>query len=117
MLYKSVITNSNNFLNPDIYIYDIVLFGEEIDMNNTKTKTLAIVAVLTAAILVVGVTATQTALASSRGDDDKNGNTVTILIAKNKAYASGWDTKVNQEAENTICTHPNDECVSEDTVK
>jgi hypothetical protein len=116
MLYKSVITNSNNFLNPDIY--DIVLFGDEIDMNNTKkTKTLAIVAVLTAAILVVGVTATQTALASSRGDDDKNGNTVTILIAKNKAYASGWDTKVNQEAENTICTHPNDECVSEDTVK
>jgi hypothetical protein len=84
-------------------------------MNNTKI--LAIVAVLMAATLIVGVTATQTALASSRGGGDEDGNTVTVLIAKNKAHASGWDTRVNQEAENTICTHPHDECVSEDSVK
>jgi hypothetical protein len=83
----------------------------------SNTRTLAIVAVLMAATLVVGVTATQTALASSRGDGEENGNTITVLIAKNKGFASGFDSKVNQEAENTICTHPHDECVSEDSVK
>ena len=42
----------------------------------------------------------------------------TALIAKNKGYASGFDTNVNQEADNTICTHPSTgaSCVSEGAV-
>jgi hypothetical protein len=86
-------------------------------MNNTRT--LAIVAVLTAATLVVGLTvaATHSAYAAYGKDNKKdkardggneNGNTVTILKAQNKGFASGFDTSVNQEAENLICTHPGD---------
>jgi hypothetical protein len=102
-------------------------------MNNTKTRTLAIVAVLTAATLVVGVTLAATTHPAAfayyqkkPGHDDKkdkardgsgneNGNTITALIAKNKGFASGFDTNVNQEADNTICTHPSTgaSCVSE----
>jgi hypothetical protein len=87
------------------------------NMTNTRT-TLAIVAVLTAATLVVGVTlaaaTTQSALASRKGGNE-NGNTVTILVNKQKAYQSGWDNKQELEASNVICTHPHDdnECVSE----
>src|SRR4051812_18524102 len=95
-------------------------------MSNTKTS-LAIVAVLTAATLVVGLTVAATAhsVYAAYGKDDKkdkardggneNGNTITALIAKNKGSASGFDTSVNQEAENTICTHPgeNATCTSE----
>jgi hypothetical protein len=106
---------------------DIVVVGDEIKMNNTKTKTLAIVAVLTAATLVVGLTfaATTHSASAAYGKDDKkdkardggneNGNTVTILKAQNKGSASGWDTSVDQEAENLICTHPGDNatCTSE----
>jgi hypothetical protein len=81
-------------------------------MNNTRT--LAIVAVLTAATLVVGVTfaATHSAFAYFPKKDDKkdggndNGNTVTIQANKQKAYQSGFDNDQDQEAENTICTHP-----------
>jgi hypothetical protein len=84
-------------------------------MNNTRT--LAIVAVLTAATLVVGVTfaATHSAFAYFPKKDDKrdkkdggndNGNTVTIQANKQKAYQSGFDNDQEQEAENTICTHP-----------
>jgi hypothetical protein len=99
-------------------------------MNNTRT--LAVVAVLMAATLVVGtfvtVATTQSAYAyakKSRQDDNKktrdngsgsrNGNTVTALKCQNKGSASGFDTAVNQECENTICTHPgeNATCVSE----
>src|SRR6187397_2148739 len=93
-------------------------------MNNTRT--LAIVAVLTAAILVVGVTfaATHSALAYLPQKDDKrdkkdggnnNGNTVTAQINKQKASQSGWDNTQEQEAQNTICTHPESDasCVSE----
>jgi hypothetical protein len=91
------------------------------------------VAILTAATLVVGVTLAATThpaafayLQNKPGHDDKkdkardgdgneNGNTITALIAKNKGYASGFDTTVNQEAGNTICTHPSTDasCVSE----
>jgi hypothetical protein len=111
-------------------------------MNNTKT-TLAIVAVLMAATLVVGVTFAATAAHSASayvkkkprqddkkdnkardGGDDKardggsgnqNGNTVTVLKEDNKGSASGFDTSVNQEADNLICTHPgeNATCTSE----
>jgi hypothetical protein len=112
---------------------DIVMVGDEIYMSNTKTS-LAIVAVLMAATLVVGVTFAATAAHSASayvkkkpGQDDKkdkardggngnqNGNTVTVLKADNKGSASGFDTSVNQEAENTICTHPgeNATCTSE----
>jgi hypothetical protein len=98
-------------------------------MNNTKTS-LAIVAVLTAATLVVGLTVAATAhsayaaygkynkkdnKARDGGNGNENGNTVTILKAQNKGSASGWDTNVDQEAENLICTHPGDNatCTSE----
>ena len=98
-------------------------------MNNTKT--LAIVAVLTAATLVVGLTFAATAAHSASAyiqkkpghDDEKdkardgggngNGNTVTIEKAQNKGFASGWDTSVDQEAENLICTHPSSACTVE----
>jgi hypothetical protein len=99
-------------------------------MNNTKT--LAVVAVLMAATLVVGtfatVATTQSAFAYAkkpRQDDNKktrdngsgnqNGNTVTALKCQNKGSASGFDTAVDQECENLICTHPgeNATCVQE----
>jgi hypothetical protein len=44
---------------------------------------------------------------------NQNGNTVTILKAQNKGFTSGFDTAVNQEADNTICTHPSTNCISE----
>jgi hypothetical protein len=97
-------------------------------MNSTKT-TLAIVAVvLTAATLVVGLTVaatmTQSALAGGGKKDgqDKymrggqgnggkdngsgNGNTNTVQILKQNAKASGKNSTVEQNGENSICTHP-----------
>jgi hypothetical protein len=47
------------------------------------------------------------------GSGNQNGNTVTILKAQNKGSASGFDAAVNQEADNTICTHPSTNCISE----
>jgi hypothetical protein len=93
-------------------------------MNNTKTRTLAIVAVLMATTLVVGtfatVAATQPAFAvppkkpehddkkdnKARDSGNGNGNTITALKCQNKGSASGFDTAVDQECENLICTHP-----------
>jgi hypothetical protein len=45
----------------------------------------------------------------------KNGNTVTIEECKNRGSASGFDTALDQECENLICTHPgeNATCVQE----
>jgi hypothetical protein len=99
-------------------------------MNNTRT--LAVVAVLMAATLVVGtfvtVATTQSAYAyakKSRQDDNKktrdngsgngNGNTVTVEECENRGSASGFDTALDQECENLICTHPGSgaTCVSE----
>jgi hypothetical protein len=94
-------------------------------MNNATN--LAIAAILMAAILVVGATfsttTTQlTAFAYSQKkkvggiqDGSKNGNTVTIEECKNKGSASGFDTAVNQECQNLICTQPGDNatCVQE----
>ena len=89
-------------------------------MNNTTTRTtrnLTIVAVFMAATLVVGIgTFTTTATTQSAyayqqkkggggGDNGKgngNGNTVTIEECKNKGSASGFDTAVDQECENTV---------------
>jgi ABC-type antimicrobial peptide transport system permease subunit len=98
-------------------------------MNNTRTRTtLAIAAIFIAATLVVGVTfaaTTHSAFAYFPKKDDKkdkerdggngNGNTVTIQANKQKASQSGWDNTQEQEAQNTICTHPgsNATCVSE----
>jgi hypothetical protein len=84
-------------------------------MNNTKTITLTIVAVFMAATLVVGTAgsfATKTAFAAS---NNNNGNTVTIEECKNRGSASGFDTALDQECENLICTHPGPgaTCVSE----
>ena len=94
-------------------------------MNNTRTVS-AIAAILMAATLVVGGTfaATHSALAYLPQKDNKrdkkdggnnNGNTVTAQINKQKASQSGWDNTQEQEAQNTICTHPasNGTCVSE----
>jgi hypothetical protein len=93
-------------------------------MNNTKT--LAIVAILMATTLVVGTfatmattTTTQSAYAYAKklprqddkktrdnGSGNRNGNTITALKCQNKGSASGFDTAVDQECENVICTHP-----------
>jgi hypothetical protein len=92
-------------------------------MNNTRTLTIA--AIFIAATLVVGGTfaATHSALAYLPKKDDKkdkekdggngNGNTVTAQINKQKASQSGWDNTQEQEGQNTICTHPSSNCVSE----
>jgi hypothetical protein len=83
-------------------------------MNNTRT--LGIAAILIAATLVVGVTfaaTTQSAFASSKGDGNENGNTITSLKCQNKGSASGFDTAVDQECENLICTHPSTACTEE----
>src|SRR6266480_2062653 len=92
-------------------------------MNNTKT--LAIVAILMATTLVVGTfatmatTTTQSAYAYAKklprqddkktrdnGSGNRNGNTITALKCQNKGSASGFDTALDQECENLICTHP-----------
>src|SRR6188472_1180813 len=89
-------------------------------MNNTKTTTLAIAAIFIAATLVVGGTfAASSAFAyvkkgpqdnkkgaRDNGSGNRNGNTITVEECKNKGSASGFDTTVNQECENLICTHP-----------
>jgi hypothetical protein len=95
--------------------------------NNTTTRNLtAIVAVLMAATLVgtfaTVAAVTQPAFAAAPqkkppGHDDKkdkardgsgndNDNTVTIEECKNRGSASGFDTALDQECENLICTHP-----------
>src|SRR6187200_3337093 len=88
-------------------------------MNNTTTtrtkRNLVLVAVFMAATLVVGTfavtTTTQTAFAFSKnkkgGDENsRNGNTITALKCQNNGSASGFDTTLDQECENLICTHP-----------
>jgi hypothetical protein len=103
--------------------------GDEIKMNNTKTTTLAVAAIFIAATLVVGGTFAATSAFAymkkgpqdnkkgtrDNGSDSRNGNTITVEKCKNKGSASGFDTTVNQECENLICTHPgnNATCVSE----
>jgi hypothetical protein len=104
-------------------------------MNNTTTtrttrtkRNLALAAVFVAVTLVVGTLATTTntiattgqlAYAYSQKEDNgkgnDNGNTVTIEECKNKGSASGFDTALDQECENLICTHPgeNATCVQE----
>jgi hypothetical protein len=84
-------------------------------MKNNTTRTLAIVVLmLTAVTLVVGaITApsTQSAYAYQKKDNGKgkgNGKTVTIEECKNRGSASGFDTALDQECENLICTHPGD---------
>ena len=85
-------------------------------MNNTKTLT--IVAVLMAATLVVGTAGTFTTKTAFAASNSNNGNTVTIEECKNRGSASGFDTTLDQECENLICTHPGDNatCVSEGAV-
>jgi hypothetical protein len=101
----------------------------------SNTKTLAMFAVIMAATLVVGTFATTTTIATTgqsafaysqkqkRGGEDNgkgngNGNTVTIEECKNRGSASGFDTALDQECENLICTHPgeNATCVEEGAV-
>jgi hypothetical protein len=44
--------------------------------------------------------------ARDNGSGNGNGNTITVEKCKNRGSASGFDTTVNQECENLICTHP-----------
>jgi hypothetical protein len=88
-------------------------------MNNTKTLA-AIAAILIAATLVVGGTFAATSAfayikkgpqdnkkeARDNGSGNGNGNTITVEKCKNKGSASGFDTTLDQECENLICTHP-----------
>src|SRR6187200_872261 len=85
-------------------------------MNNTKTLT--IVAVLMAATLVVGTAGTFTTKTAFAASNSNNGNTVTIEECKNRGSASGFDTTLDQECENLICTHPgeNATCTQEGVV-
>jgi hypothetical protein len=105
-------------------------------MNNTTTKrNLALAAVFMAATLVVGtfvtVATTQSAFAIAKkpgqdgskktrdnGSGNRNGNTVTIEECKNRGSASGFDTALDQECENLICTHPGSgaTCVQEGVI-
>jgi hypothetical protein len=78
-------------------------------MNNTKRTLTAISAIiLMAATLVVGTAGTATTKMAFAASNNNSGNTVTALAAQNRGFASGFDTKVNQEAQNTICTHPSE---------
>jgi hypothetical protein len=67
----------------------------------------------------ITTTTTQSAYAYSQkkdnGKGNGNGNTVTIEECKNKGSASGFDTALDQECENVICTHPGSgaTCVTE----
>jgi hypothetical protein len=85
-------------------------------MNNTKRTLMAIAAILMAATLVVGTAGTVTTkTAFAAASNNNSGNTVTIEECKNKGSSSGFDTTLDQECENLICTHPGDgaTCVSE----
>ncbi len=76
-----------------------------------KTRTLGIVAVLTAATLVIAVTlATTTPSVFAKHD----GNTVTVQKNKQKAIQSGFDNSFDQDATNSICTHPFSLCLNTD---
>jgi hypothetical protein len=52
-----------------------------------------------------------------RGQDsykkDGNGNTNTIQVLKQNAKASGKNSIVEQNGENSICTHPSETCTSQ----
>ena len=95
-------------------------------MNNTgtiTTLTAIVVLMLTAATLVVGAgtfttTTGQSAYAYKKdnGKGNGNGNTITLEKCKNGGSASGFDTAVNQECENLICTHPNNSTCTEEGV-
>ena len=81
-------------------------------MNNTTTKALAaIVVILMSATLVVGATSTKSSTAAfayakkDNGKGNGKGDTVTIEECKNRGSAGGFDTAVDQECENMICTH------------
>jgi hypothetical protein len=85
-------------------------------MNNTKKRSLtAIAAILMAATLVVGTAGTVTTKTAFAASSNNSGNTVTIEECKNRGSASGFDTALDQECENLICTHPgeNATCVQE----
>jgi len=78
-------------------------------------------ATLVVGTLAVTTTVTQSAFAypqkkdNGKGNGNGNGNTVTIEECKNRGSASGFDTALDQECENLICTHPgeNATCVQE----
>jgi hypothetical protein len=68
-----------------------------------------------AATLVVGTAGTVTTKTAFAASNNNSGNTVTIEECKNKGSSSGFDTALDQECENLICTHPGTgaTCVSE----
>jgi hypothetical protein len=90
-------------------------------MNNTtkkkRTTTLTAIAavILMAATIVVGGSIAATSVKSAFAASNNSGNTVTAQINSQSATQSGFDNTQEQEAQNTICTHPgnNASCVSE----
>jgi hypothetical protein len=88
-------------------------------MNNTAKRNLtAIAAILMAATLVAGTAGTFVSTKSALAANNNSGNTVTGLGAQNRGFSSGFDTTTDQEAQNTICTHPgeNAACTQEGAV-
>jgi hypothetical protein len=95
------------------------------EQHNNKTKSSV------SSCIIVGTFATTTTIATTgqsayaysqkkkgggdNGKGNRNGNTVTVEECKNKGSASEFDTAVDQECENLICTHPgeNATCVQE----
>ena len=51
--------------------------------------------------------------AYGKDKDSGNGNTNTIQILKQNAKASGKNSTVEQNGENSICTHPSETCTSQ----
>ena len=89
-------------------------------MNNTTRTLAAIVLIFTAVTLVAGGTlaATSTAFAyQNKGTQyngkGNNGNTNTIQLLKQNAKESGKFSIVEQNGENSICTHPSEACTSQ----
>ena len=80
-----------------IYIKDVLKFYSHIHRSSSHNRTVT----------------TKTAFAAA--SNNNSGNTVTIEECKNKGSSSGFNTALDQECENLICTHPGDgaTCVSE----
>ena len=80
-----------------IYIKDVLKFYSHIHRSSSYNRTVT----------------TKTAFAAA--SNNNSGNTVTIEECKNKGSSSGFNTALDQECENLICTHPANgaSCVSE----
>jgi hypothetical protein len=83
---------------------------EQRNYNKTQNLT-AITAILLAATLVVSGTFASTMTKTAFAASNKNGNTVTAQKAQNEGSASGFDTSLDEGAQNVICTHPGENAI------